>query len=152
MMRSFTRRQFLYKAAAAGVVAGLFAPLRALANWPGTLFSMSEFDGTLNELTQGRETHELAMLKVPRIAENGAQVRVSVDAAKVGGNVKKISLIVEKNPVPLTSQFVMHERSIPSIGINLKVRDTSRVVALVETDDGLYMDETEVQVTAGGCG
>lgn len=133
--------------------AGLLSPLRAFAEWPKTLFGQTDFDKALAELTQGRKTEKRPMLKTPKIAENGAQVRVSAklpDAA--AGAVSKISFIVEKNPVPLTSQFILGGRSVPSVGVNLKVRETSRIVAVAETAEALYMDEATVQVSAGGCG
>ena len=148
-----SRRRFILGSLAAFVGAlGLLTPLRALAKWPKTLFSQTDFNAVVNELTQGLEVKKLAMLEAPKIAENGGQVRVSVkmDAPEVA--VKKISLVVEKNPVALTSQFILHKDAVPNVSINLKVRETSRIIALAEADGVVYKDETEVQVTAGGCG
>lgn len=150
-----SRRRFLGGVLATGGagIISLLAPLRALANWPEKLFGMTEYDKTIATLTQGAPTHELPMLTAPKIAENGAQVRVSINIpADKLKEIKKISLVVEKNPVPLTSQFITCDCSAPSIAINLKVRETSRIVALAEADGKIYKDEDEVQVAAGGCG
>lgn len=143
------RRRFTVGVLASGLAACL-APLRALAEWPKALFTQTDFDATVAELTQGRKVKKHAMLKAPKIAENGGQVRVGVTAPE--GGVAKISLIVEKNPVPLTSQFLLGEHSVPEVGINLKVRETSRIIALADAGDTVYRDEVSVQVSAGGCG
>lgn len=148
------RRRFVLSALSVGVagVIGLLTPLRAWAKWPKTLFEQADYGKTIDALTQGREVKKLAMLKAPKIAENGGQVRIAVLIKEPPAKIKKVSLIVEKNPVPLTSQFVLHDNAEPNVSVNLKVRETSRIVALAEADEGIYKDEVEVQVSAGGCG
>ena len=145
-----TRRKFLISGAAATLLSVL-RPGAAFANWPKQGFTTTELQKALADLLGGQVPMESGvMLKVPAIAENGAQVRVEVqtDLPKV----EVISLLVEKNPVPLTSQFVMSEHSKPNIKVNLKVRETSKVIALVKADGKFYSASKEVRVTAGGCG
>lgn len=145
-----TRREFLIAGAAAGA-APLLLPAAAFANWPGDAFAVPDLQKVLGELLAGQTpTEQGVTLKVPDIAENGAQVRVAVqtDLPKV----ETISLLVEKNPIPLTSQFVMTEGSRPDIAVNLKVRETSKVIALVKADGRFYSATDVVRVTAGGCG
>lgn len=142
-----TRRQFLVLAAAAG--AAPFLP--AAAARPKKAFETPELQQVLAELLGGQAPSEGGVsLKVPAIAENGAQVRVTVttDLPKV----ETISLLVEKNPIPLTSQFSIPAGSKADIAINLKVRETSNVIALVKADGKFYRAAREVRVTAGGCG
>ena len=145
-----TRREFLIAGAAAGV-APLLLPVSTLADRPKGAFAVPDLQQVLGGLLDGQTpTEQGVMLKVPEIAENGAQVRVAVqtDLPKV----ETISLLVEKNPIPLTSQFVMAEGSRPDVAVNLKVRETSRIIALVKADGKFYSAESVVRVTAGGCG
>ena len=143
------RRQFVLGSLA--LVGGLLLPLRSRAQsgWPNELFSLTKYEHALNALLQGAKPIPHTMLTVPGIAENGAKVRVAVDV--LIPNVTKISLLVEKNPVPLISQFIITEYSLPTISINLKMHTTSNVVALAESDGKFYIDTAEVRIISGGC-
>lgn len=143
------RRLFLFRLCASAAI--LCQPFSAFAARPEKGFGSSDLDAALNELLGGQTPSDKGVtLTVPKIAENGAQVRVAVETDLP--NVQTISLLVEKNPVPLTSQFVMSGRSKPEISVNIKVRESSKVIALVEADGKFYRAVSEVRVTAGGCG
>ncbi len=146
------RREFLVLGAAVSASCVLpFGLSKDAIAWPKDVFTSTELQETLADLLQGQSPIEgKVSLTVPGIAENGGQVRVSVETDLP--DVEAISLLVEKNPVPLTSQFIMTLRSKPEIAINLKVRETSRVIALVKADGKFYIASSEVRVTAGGCG
>lgn len=140
-------------AAATGVAPFLPPPATAKwsAQWPKKAFETPELQQTLADLLGGQTPVDGGVsLTVPAIAENGAQVRVAVHANLP--KVETISLLVEKNPVPLTSQFSMPAGSKPDVSINLKVRETSNVIALVKADGKFYKASREVRVVAGGCG
>lgn len=143
------RRFFLSRAFGWGV-AGFFVPL-AYANWPKAIFSTSGLEEAISSITGGNSIVGSGVeLEVPQIAENGAQVRVKV---KTGlDEVETINVLVEKNPVPLTSQFMITEYNKPEIAVNVKVRETSNIIALVKADGKFYSATRKVQVTAGGCG
>lgn len=144
------RRKFLHAAAALLPLLAA-APARLFANWPQKLFTTTEFERALTLLAgDGLQDSDAIRLKVPGVAEDGGAVRVEVEAQLAG--VESISLLVEKNPVPLTSQFVMHGQSRPYVATNLKVRETSDVIALVKADGRWYSRRETVRVTAGGCG
>lgn len=141
------RRTFVTTGAALAL-AGWAAP--ALAEWPQKTFETTSFEETLAQLIGNAEVVEQSdMLKTPSIAENGAQVRVEVRPPMK--NVERIDLLVDKNPVPLTSRFSMQPRSVPYAAVNLKMRETSNVIALVRADGKVYREVREVRVTAGGC-
>ena len=148
------RREFLVLGAAASVAPLLSFGLSPTATaWPKEVFTSTELRKTLEDLLQGQNPVEVEgkiSLTVPGIAENGGQVRVTVEADLP--EVETISLLVEKNPIPLTSQFIMNQYSKPEVAINLKVRETSRVIALVKAGGKFYIASSEVRVTAGGCG
>lgn len=144
------RRKFLHGAAALLPLLAA-APARLFANWPKQLFTTTEFERALALLADGElQDSDAIRLKVPGVAEDGGAVRVEVEAQLEG--VESISLLVEKNPVPLTSQFVMHGQSRPYVATNLKVRETSDIVALVKAGGRWYSRRESVRVTAGGCG
>ncbi len=145
-----TRREFLIAGVATGLAPWLLPPA-AFANWPKDMFTTPELQKALDSLLGGQTPAESGItLTAPAIAENGAQVRVVVqtDLPKV----EMISLLVEKNPIPLTSQFMLTEHSKPDIAVNLKVRETSKIIALVKADGKFYRATSKVRVTAGGCG
>lgn len=143
------RRKFIEKSIAASI-ASLLAPSLVFAKWPQDAFAKTDLEQALAAISQADPTNGNIILTAPKIAENGAQVRVEVQAEI--DNVEWISILVDKNPVPLTSQFLMMEESEPYVATNLKVRETSNVIALVKADGRYYSAQQEVKVTAGGCG
>lgn len=143
------RRTFIEKSIAVSI-ASLLTPALAFAKWPQDAFEKTDLAQALAAISQGDPQNGDIVLVAPKIAENGAQVRVEVQA-KVA-NVEWISVLVDKNPVPLTSQFLMLGESEPYVATNLKVRETSNVIALVKADGRYYSAQQEVKVTAGGCG
>lgn len=141
------RRQFLHRSAAA--LAASLAPAALSANWPKEAFETTALQQALDIITGGDVEQGAVTLKAPGIAEDGGAVRVEVETAL--DNVESITLLVEKNPVPLTSQFMLHGQSHAWIATNLKVRETSDVIALVKAGGRYYSDRRTVRVTAGGC-
>jgi len=89
-------------------------------------------------------------LRAPEIAENGAVVSVEVVSAIPG--TRRISLVVDKNPMPLIFQFDFAPGVKPQVGTRIKMGETSAVRAVVEAGDKTFTAQREVQVTIGGCG
>ena len=89
-------------------------------------------------------------LGAPVIAENGAVVPVSVKTSLQG--VESISIVVEKNPRPLAISFEFPPETLPNVACRIKMGQTSKVMAVVKTKDGLFSTAKEVKVTIGGCG
>lgn len=87
----------------------------------------------------------------PDIAENGAVVPLG--AATTLPGVKRLALLVEKNPSILTSMFELTDAVEPSITTRVKMGQSSNVFAVAMMNDGrvLYAQK-EVKVTLGGCG
>jgi sulfur-oxidizing protein SoxY len=96
------------------------------------------------------EDSDKVTFKAPAIAENGAVVPVSVKTDLA--NVKSISLFVEKNPTPLSASFNLSPLSIPEISVRIRMGQTSKVIAMVESGGKLHRAQQEVKVTIGGCG
>jgi sulfur-oxidizing protein SoxY len=87
----------------------------------------------------------------PDIAENGAVVPVGASTALPG--VKRILLLVEKNPSMLSAIFEPGDTVEANIATRVKMGQSSNVFAVVMLADGrvLYAAK-EIKVTLGGCG
>ncbi len=59
--------------------------------------------------------------------------------------------MIEANPVPLISIAHIQKRTEPFVSLRVKMRETSRVIALAHTSNGIFQKARKVEVTAGGC-
>lgn len=145
------RRLFLHGAVAA---ASMLAIPRAIlaAVWPEEAFSASAASQAMTELfgTDQTTPSTAISLTAPEIAENGAVVPVSVKTTL--DNVTSVSIVVEENPRPLAISFDIAPGTLPDVACRIKMGQTSQVMAVVQTDSGLYSTSKEVKVTIGGCG
>ncbi len=93
----------------------------------------------------------LVTLTGPDIAENGAVVPLAV--ASTASNVKRLLVLVEKNPAVLTATFDVTEFVEPSMSTRVKMGQTSNVYAVAITaDNKVLFAQKEIKVTLGGCG
>jgi sulfur-oxidizing protein SoxY len=87
----------------------------------------------------------------PDIAENGAVVPVGA-AASVPG-VKRLLILVEKNPAMLAAMFDVTDAVEPNVSTRVKMGQSSDVYAVAMMNDGkVLFAKKEVKVTLGGCG
>jgi sulfur-oxidizing protein SoxY len=89
-------------------------------------------------------------ITAPEIAENGAQVPVTV-MSRIP-NTQSISIVVDKNPFPLNSTFEFSNGADGYVSTRLKMGQTSNVIALVKADGKFFTATKEIKVTIGGCG
>ena len=87
----------------------------------------------------------------PDIAENGAVVPVGASTTLPG--VKRLLLLVEKNPAMLSAMFDVTDAVDASFLTRVKMGQSSNVFAVAMMADGkvLYAVK-EIKVTLGGCG
>jgi sulfur-oxidizing protein SoxY len=87
----------------------------------------------------------------PDIAENGAAVPVAVASTLAG--VKRLLLLVEKNPAILSAAFDVSDAVEANFSTRVKMGQSSNIYAVAIMADGsvLYAAK-EVKVTLGGCG
>jgi len=143
------RRNFLKNISAGALI--LLTPFSLMAGWIEGAFTTTDMKEALNLVgASDLEESDLITLKTPEIAENGAIVPVTVSTDLP--NVTSISLFVEKNPTPLTSQFDITKDMLPSISLRIRMGATSQVMAVVISDGKAYKTTKEVKVTIGGCG
>jgi len=130
---------------------GLVQPGMARAKDWKSAFEAKTLDEALDALgVIIPESSAAVRLTVPEIAENGAVVPVTVDSSLV--NTEQIYILVEKNPSVLAASFVLPEGTESFVTTRVKMRETSKVIALVKADGKFYRAVKEVKVTAGGCG
>ena len=149
-----SRRQMLQRSAAvAGLLAGLgLLPPAAQAAWAANAFdakSLADVARALG-LSAPVESKEVS-LQGPDIAENGAVVPVNCSSALPG--VKRLLILVEKNPSALCAIFEVSESVEPAFATRVKMGQSSNVLAVAVLADGrVLFAQKEIKVTLGGCG
>lgn len=140
----------LGSAALSALATATIWPLQVFAARPADAFKSKSLSD-LEALIGGKpEASDKIDFKTPDIAENGAVVPVTVESQLPG--TQEIMILVEQNPNPLSSIFVIPEGTKPMISTRIKVAQTSNIVAVVKADGKLYGATRETKVTLGGCG
>ena len=87
----------------------------------------------------------------PDIAENGAVVPVGASSTLPG--VKRLMLLVEKNPSALAASFDITDKVEANVSTRVKMGQSSNVYAVAMLADGkVAYAVKEIKVTLGGCG
>lgn len=87
----------------------------------------------------------------PDIAENGAVVPVGVSTSLPG--VKKLLVLVEKNPSLVSAMFDVSDAVDANFSTRVKMGQSSNVLGVALMADGkVLFAQKEVKVTLGGCG
>jgi len=150
------RRNVLKGAGAAGAVsvamaAGLLKPGMAFAsNWNKGLFETKELGGVMGAVGGTGAAAGDISVKAPDIAENGAVVPVEITSNIAG--TESITIIGEKNALPMIAQFDLSNGAQGYVSTRIKMGNTSNVRAVVKAGGKMYTAAKEVKVTIGGCG
>ena len=138
-------------------LAGLLAaagllPAAAQAAWSQSAFEAKSMAEAAKALGGGApaESRDVAITG-PDIAENGAVVPVGCSTTLAG--VKRLALMVEKNPSALAAVFEVGDAVEANFNTRVKMGQSSNVFAVAIMNDGrvLYAAK-EIKVTLGGCG
>src|SRR4051812_7379941 len=131
---------------------GLLKASNALAAvWNKTGFEAKVAADAMKSIgATGAQSSKDIVLTAPDIAENGAQVPVTV-MSKIP-NTQSISIVVDKNPFPLNSTFDFASGAEGYVSTKLKMGQTSNIIAVVKADGKFFTAIKEVKVTIGGCG
>jgi sulfur-oxidizing protein SoxY len=148
-----TRRDMLASSAkVAALLAGAgLLPQAALA-WTQSAFEAKSVADAIKALGGGAPTESGDVtITGPDIAENGAVVPVGVSTSLAG--VKRMAVLVEKNPSTLAAVFDVSDAVDASFNTRVKMGQSSNVLAVALMADGrvLYAQK-EIKVTLGGCG
>jgi sulfur-oxidizing protein SoxY len=91
------------------------------------------------------------LLNAPDYAENGAAVAIGMSTGLPG--VRKIMILIEKNPASLAASFEVSEFVEANFSTRVKMSQTSDVYAVAVMADGRALfSKKEVKVTIGSCG
>jgi sulfur-oxidizing protein SoxY len=148
------RREMLARSAGvAGLLAGLgLLPQAAQAAWSQAAFDAKTLADAMKALGSAAPVESKDVtLTGPDIAENGAVVPVGVSSSLPG--VKRLLVLVEKNPSTLTAAFDVTDAVEANFSTRVKMGQSSNVYAVAIMADGkaLYAVK-EIKVTLGGCG
>ena len=136
--------------ASAGVLPLL--PDAARADWTQSAFDAKSLADATKALGGSAPVESKDVtLTGPDIAENGAVVPVGVSTTLPG--VKRLALLVEKNPTTLAAVFDISDAVDTNFNTRVKMGQSSNVFAVALMNDGrvLYAQK-EIKVTLGGCG
>lgn len=101
------------------------------------------------------EDTSLVTLEAPYRAEDAALVPLTIRIpSNVAANVKKLSLVIDKNPAPLVADFLFGAAAGTGdrvIETRVRVDMYSNIRAIVETNDGKLAMATKFVKAAGGC-
>lgn len=150
--RIFMKGSLAVSAIGVAVGAGLLTPRAVLAAWPKTAFEAKSIQDALKGVVGSDQTAESGdiTIKAPDIAENGAVVPITISSSIA--DVTSISVLVEKNAVPLTATYDLPAGTEAYVSNRIKMGKTSDVVAVVKAGGKLYSAKKSVKVTIGGCG
>ena len=149
------RREMLTQSAA---LMGLLAtagllPREAHAAWTQAAFDAKTLADASKALGGGGAPAESkdVTLTGPDIAENGAVVPVGCATSLPG--VKRLAIMVEKNPSALAAVFDVTDAVEASFTTRVKMGQSSNVYAVALMADGSVLyGVKEIKVTLGGCG
>ena len=139
------------KVAALLAGAGLL-PQQAQAAWNAGAFDAKTLADVVKALGAGAPTESKDVtLTGPDIAENGAVVPVTVSTTLPG--VKRLLVLVEKNPSVLAAMFDVSDAVDANFATRVKMGQSSNVYAVAMMADGkVLFAHKEIKVTLGGCG
>jgi len=149
LSRPARARRRVLGALAAGACLLIVKPARAT---PEELAAALREDFGARPITPGKVTLEL-----PKLAENGAVVPVTVivDSPMTERDyVKSIHLFAEKNPLPriLEVQLGPHNGKA-RVASRIRIADSQQITAVaVLSNDTLWSAAVQVEVTVSGCG
>lgn len=124
----------------------------SFSNWLARDFQHQGINNSLAELFPGEtiRTTGKIQLKLPRIAENGSVVPITIKSSIK--NIETVYILSEKNPVPLIAKFHLDPDLDAYIGARFKMQETCDVIVVVKAENQYYQQRQKVKVTLGGCG
>ncbi|MBL1142091.1 MAG: thiosulfate oxidation carrier protein SoxY [Proteobacteria bacterium] len=134
------------------ILSGLLKPLSALAKWNQAAFDATDYDSAINRYFPDQQIIEsdLITINVHPVIENGAvvPVKIKTDLAEP----ESITIFVDKNPTPLIANFDLFPGCLGVVSTRIKMEKPSDIIAVVKSNNKLYITKTFVEVHEGGCG
>jgi len=145
-----SRRSFLQHTSAvfALIGCGLLSE-QAIAQADDGVFRLTQMSAILEQLGGTPTEHDKIALTIPELAEDGANVPVSVASSLA--EVEDIYVLVEANPFPFAAAFSIPAGTAAKVAVNLKLAQSSQVIGVVRAANKLYWTSKFAKVTVGGC-
>lgn len=112
-------------------------------------FEARTFHDALRALGAQPANSDQVAIQAPDIAENGASVQISASSRLP--NTTEMFLLVERNPFPLVASFAFPAGTEPDVQVNVKMAESSDVIAIAKADGRLFAARKHTRVTLGGC-
>ena len=149
-----TRREMLSRSAGvAAMLAGLgLLPAVAQAAYAQAAFEAKTMADLMKALGSDLPSESKDVtITGPDIAENGAVVPLGCSTSLPG--VKKLLIMVEKNPALLAAAFDVSESVDAAFTTRVRMNQSSNVMAVAMMADGkVLFAQKEIKITLGGCG
>ena len=145
------KRRALLRATLASTVSWLLSR-SVFAEWPGSAFAAKTQTDALRQLFSDTwiAPSDRIAIELPGLAENGAVVPLTVTADFPA--VESISVVSDKNPVPLIARFDFGPDATGGyIATRIKLAESGNVTVVVRADGKLYSAQKFIEVTVGGC-
>ena len=147
------RRQTLQQSWAVATLLGTagFLPFKAIA-YDKTAFEAKSVASVLKALGASAPVASSEVsITGPEIADSGASVLLAFGTTLP--NIKRLLLLVEKNPSVLVANFQLSPSVDSQFSLRIKMSQSSDVYAVALTQDGkAYFAKRDIKVTLGGCG
>jgi sulfur-oxidizing protein SoxY len=143
------RRQFL---ASAALFAGfLFAsPGKLLAEWIAGNFRQSTLEAAFLSVfgTADIGKTDKITITAPQVAADSSSVPVEISSSV---RAERIYLFVEKNLTPLAFTCTLHGDALPWFSLNVKMKESSLIYAVIWDGRRYLMSSVQVNVLAQAC-
>jgi len=145
---------------AAAVIASAFLALAFVQAFDLAAFAQAParqdlWPGLVRDIFQGRAMTErdgVLALEAPVRAEDGAIVPMTLRFSAPVSRVKKATLVIDENPMPMAAAFLIGEGAgVGFISTRVRVNSYTNVHAVAETGDGALHAEAKFVKAAGGC-
>jgi sulfur-oxidizing protein SoxY len=147
------RRQTLQQSWAVAILLGSagFVPFKAIA-YEKAAFEAKSVNAALKALGASAPLPSTEVsISGPEIADSGASVLLNFGTTLP--DVKRVLLLVEKNPAALVASFQISPAAESQFSLRIKMNQSSDVYAVALTQDGkAYFAKRDIKVTLGGCG
>ncbi|MFM8900665.1 MAG: thiosulfate oxidation carrier complex protein SoxZ [Burkholderiales bacterium] len=151
-----TRRNLLQAALSVGLLPLGLRLAQAQSAAPNTPWNKAAFEAKTVDaalkalgLPRAAESKEV-VITADELSENGAKVPVTLSWTAVG--VRRLILLVDKNPAPLSAVVECSDGLEPRLSWPVKIAQSGDLLALAVLADGRVISaRREVRVTLGGC-
>lgn len=143
------RRAFLERSAAIAFLAFL-RPADLMATWNSRSFQQVPLEKAFMEVLGTKDLVRTGRIAItaPATASDASAVPVQIDSDIKGD---AMYLFVEKNLTPLVFNCTLHDGAHAYFSLNVKIKESSLLYAVVRESGKYYMASTQVNVSAEAC-